>query len=319
MSALFPPIKPYKSEMFPVSDVHTLSIKQYGNPQGSPVVFVHGGPGGGCDAKDAQRFDPNHYRIILFDQRGSGDSTPLASLVDNTTQHLIDDMEKIRTHLGIEGQWHVFGGSWGSTLSLAYAQAHPDRVKSLVLRGIFTLRRSELEYFYQGPGTSDLFPEYWDDYIKPIPENERSDMISAYYKRLTSEDSAVRAEAGRAWSRWEMATSRIEIDDKYLERADEPGFADAFARIECHYFINAGFFPQDGHLLSKSEMDKIRHIPTWIVQGRYDAVCPARTAWDLHKAFPEAHFEIVTAGHSSAETAIERKLIDATEQVKQLD
>ncbi|GAA5898837.1 uncharacterized protein JCM6883_003441 [Sporobolomyces salmoneus] len=318
MSTLFPPIEPYKTEMFPVSDVHTLSIKQYGNKDGKPVVFVHGGPGGGCDAKDARRFDPQHYRIILFDQRGSGDSTPLASLEDNTTPHLIEDMEKIRQHLGIE-KWHVFGGSWGSTLSLAYSQTHPDRVKSLVLRGIFTLRRSELDFFYNGPGTSDLFPEYWDDYLAPIPENERNDMITAYYKRLTSEDPKIRAEAGRAWSRWEMATSRIEIDEEYLKRADEPGFADAFARIECHYFINAGFFPQDGYLLLPSQIDKIRHIPTTIIQGRYDVVCPAKTAWDLHKVFPEAKFEIVTAGHSSAEKEIEERLIRATDEFKKLD
>ncbi|GAA5869820.1 hypothetical protein JCM16303_001807 [Sporobolomyces ruberrimus] len=317
MSSLFAPIEPYKSEMFPVSEVHELSIKQYGNPKGSPVVFVHGGPGGGCDAKDARRFDPDHYRIILFDQRGSGDSTPLASLVDNTTPHLIEDIEKIREHLQVE-KWHVFGGSWGSTLSLAYAQEHPDKVKSLVLRGIFTLRRSELEFFYQGPGTSDLFPEFWDDYLSPIPESERSDMISAYYKRLTSDDPKIRAEAGRAWSRWEMATSRIEIDDDYLKRADEPGFADAFARIECHYFINEGFFPQDGHLLLPSRIEKIRHIPTTIIQGRYDVVCPAKTAWDLHKAFPEAKFEIVTAGHSSAEKEIEDRLLKATEEYKKL-
>ncbi|GAA5950028.1 hypothetical protein JCM3765_004169 [Sporobolomyces pararoseus] len=318
MSSLFAPIEPFKTEMFPVSDVHTLSIKQYGNKDGNPVVFVHGGPGGGCDAKDARRFDPQHYRIVLFDQRASGDSTPLACLEDNTTPHLIEDMEKIREHLGID-KWHVFGGSWGSTLSLAYAQEHPSRVKSLVLRGIFTLRKSELDFFYQSPGTSDLFPEYWDDYVKPIPESERGDMVSAYYKRLTSEDPKIRAEAGRAWSRWEMATSRIEIDDDYLKRADEPGFADAFARIECHYFINKGFFPKDGYLLSESQISKIRHIPTIIIQGRYDLVCPPKSAWDLHKAFPEAKFQIVTAGHSSAETEIEKKLIEATEEFKKLD
>lgn len=304
--------------MLPVSSVHTLSIKQYGNKEGNPVLFVHGGPGGGCDAKDAQRFDPNHYRIILFDQRGSGDSTPLASIEENTTPHLIEDIEKIREHLGIE-KWHVFGGSWGSTLSLAYAQDHPDRVKSLVLRGIFTLRRSELVYFYQGPGTSDLFPDFWDEYLAPIPESERGDMIKAYYSRLTSDDPKVRAEAGRAWSRWEMATSRIEVDEAYLKRADEPGFADAFARIECHYFVNAGFFPSDGYLLSPSQIKKIRHIPTTIVQGRYDAVCPAKTAWDLHKAFPEAKFQFVTAGHSSAESEIEKALIQATEEYKKLE
>ncbi|BGP14413.1 hypothetical protein JCM10213v2_002361 [Rhodosporidiobolus nylandii] len=311
MTTLYPEIKPFKTEMLPVSDVHKLSVRQYGNPQGDPVFFLHGGPGGGCDERDARRFDPEHYRIVLADQRGSGLSTPAASLEDNTTQALVADIEKIREHLGIEK-------AHGSTLSLAYAQAHPSRVKSLTLRGIFTLRRAELEFFYQGPGTSFIYPEFWDEYVKPIPEEERGDMIAAYYKRLTSSDDAVRAEAGRAWSRWEMATSRLYVSEDYLKRADDAGFADAFARIEAHYFVNGGFLP-DGELLKRENVDKIRQIPTVIVQGRYDMVCPATTAWELHKVFPEAKFVMIPdAGHSAMEGGIEKALLEATNEFRKL-
>ncbi|GAA5821210.1 hypothetical protein JCM11251_004514 [Rhodosporidiobolus azoricus] len=316
MSSLYPAIQPYKTEFLQVSEVHKISVKQYGNPQGAPVLFIHGGPGGGCDHRDARRFDPSKYRIVLHDQRGSGDSLPAASLDDNTTKHLIQDIEKIREHLEIE-KAHVFGGSWGSTLSLAYAQAHPSRVKSLTLRGIFTLRRSELEFFYQ-EGTSWIFADVYDEYIKPIPQEERGDLISAYYKRLTSPDAAVRAEAGRAWTLWEMATSRLSTDPEYLKKADEPGFADAFARIEAHYFVNGGFMPE-GALLAKENIDKIRHIPTTIVQGRYDVVCPFKTAWDLHKVFPEAKFVVIPdAGHSAMETGTEKALVAATDEYASL-
>ncbi|GJN87251.1 hypothetical protein Rhopal_000196-T1 [Rhodotorula paludigena] len=315
---LYPPLKPYKSELLPVSDLHKISVKQFGNAQGQPVLFVHGGPGGGCDARDAQRFDPAQYRAILVDQRGSGDSLPHAELTDNTTWHLVDDFEKVREHLGIE-KWHVFGGSWGSTLSLAYAQKHPECVRSLTLRGIFTLRRAELDYFYNGPGTNFIFPEYWDEYIAVIPEAERGDMIAAYYKRLTSDDAAVRAEAGRAWSRWEMATSRLHVNKDYLDRADDAEFADAFARIEAHYFVNAGFFERDGYLLERAQIDRIRHIPCVIVQGAYDMVCPPKTAWDLHKAWPEAKYIVVpAAGHSAMEEGTERALIEAADEFAKL-
>ncbi|KAL8286447.1 hypothetical protein RQP46_004464 [Phenoliferia psychrophenolica] len=311
--SLYPVIQAYKTELFPVSSVHSLSISQFGNANGKPVLFVHGGPGGGADDKDARRFDPAVYRIVLFDQRGSGKSTPASSLVDNTTQHLIEDIEKIRKHLQVEGKWDVFGGSWGSTLAIAYAQAHPTRVKSLTLRGIFTLRKCELDFFYQGPGTSFLFPEFWEDYLKPIPVEERGDLVKAYYKRLTGDDEQARAEAGQAWSRWEMATSRLHVDPEYIARADEPGFADAFARIESHYFVNGGFIP-DGELLKQENVDKIRHIPTVIVQGRYDCVCPATTAWELHKAFPEAEFIMIPdAGHSAIESGTQAALIRATD------
>lgn len=261
--------------MLSVSPLHSLSVRQYGNPLGLPVAFIHGGPGkspayasehsrgctglttwvgGGTDDNDARKFDPKLYRIVLHDQRGSGLSTPASSLVDNTTQHLISDIEAIRSHLQIE-KWHVFGGSWGSTLSLAYAQAHPQYVMSLTLRGIFTIRKEELNFFYQGPGSSFLFPECtflfpktgegilitnradWQDFLKPIPLEERGDMVKAYYSRLTGTDEKVREEAGQAWSRWEMATSRLIVDPKYIAKADEPGFADAFARIECRFYF----------------------------------------------------------------------------------
>ncbi|KAK4331491.1 Proline iminopeptidase [Rhodotorula toruloides] len=318
MSMLFPPIKPYKTELLPVSDLHKISVRQYGRQDGQPVLMVHGGPGGGCDDKDAQRFDPDVYRVILVDQRGSGESLPAAELKENTTWDLVEDFEKVRKHLGIEQKWHVFGGSWGSTLSLAYAQTHPDRVKSLTLRGIFTLRREELRFFYQGPGTSFLFPEYWEEYVDVIPEEERSDMISAYYKRLTSTDDAVRAKAGRAWSRWEMATSRLHLSKEYLDKADDADFADKFARIEAHYFVNNGFM-QDGQLLLRENIDKIRNIPAVIIQGRYDCVCPAKTAWDLHKVWPEAEYIVVPdAGHSAMEQGIEKALIDATNKFAKL-
>ncbi|BGP54193.1 hypothetical protein JCM8202_001327 [Rhodotorula sphaerocarpa] len=317
MVVIFPPIKPYKAEHLAVSDLHKISVRQYGNENGQPVLFVHGGPGGGCDHKDAQRFDPQVYRIVLVDQRGSGESLPPSELKENTTWDLVEDMEKVRKHLGID-KWHVFGGSWGSTLSLAYAQTHTDRVKSLTLRGIFTLRRAELDFFYQGPGTSFYFPDFWEEYVGVIPEAERGDLIKAYHSRLTSEDPKVRAEAGRAWSRWEMATSRVQVDPEYLGRAEDADFADRFARIEAHYFVNAGFM-RDGQLLEKASIDKIRHIPAVIIQGRYDSVCPAKTAWDLHRAWPEAKFVMVPdAGHSANEPGIEKALLEATAEFAKL-
>ncbi|BGP38451.1 hypothetical protein JCM10450v2_002397 [Rhodotorula kratochvilovae] len=317
MSSLFPAIQPFKSELLPVSDLHKISVKQFGKPDGQSVLFVHGGPGGGCDPRDAQRFDPSVYHITLVDQRGSGDSLPAAELEENTTWDLVEDFEKVRKHLGVD-KWHVFGGSWGSTLGLAYAQTHPDRVKSLTLRGIFTLRREELQFFYQS-GTSFLFPDFWEEYLAPIPEAERGDLIAAYHKRLTSSDAAVRAEAARAWSRWEMATSRLQVNKEYLDKAEDGAFADAFARIEAHYFQNGGFLPRDGFLLEQAQIDKIRHIPAVIVQGRYDVVCPARTAWDLHRAWPEAKLVIVPdAGHSAMEAGTERALLDATAEFAKL-
>ncbi len=306
---LYPPIEPNISGWLRVSDLHELYYEESGNPNGKPVLFVHGGPGGGCDPKMRRFFDPEAYRIILFDQRGCGKSRPHAELTDNTTWHLVADMEALRAHLGI-GRWQVFGGSWGSTLALAYAQTHPERVSELVLRGIFMLRRKELRWFYQ-EGTSFIFPDAWEHYLAPIPPAERGDMISAYYKRLTSADAAVRLQAARAWSIWEAATSFLTQDPLHIARAGEDAFAEAFARIECHYFINKGFFTSDDQLLAGVE--RIRRIPAIIVQGRYDVVCPMVSAWELHRAWPEAALHIVPdAGHSSMEAGIIDQLVRAT-------
>mmetsp|Transcript_35400 Transcript_35400/g.92625 ORF Transcript_35400/g.92625 Transcript_35400/m.92625 type:complete len:372 (+) Transcript_35400:47-1162(+) len=305
--ALYPPIEPFVTGMLPVSDVHTIYYEISGNKNGEPVLFLHGGPGGGAGPNDRRYFDPTFYKIILIDQRGAGKSTPSACLVDNTTWHLVADIEKVREHLKID-KWVVFGGSWGSTLSLTYAETHPDRVVRLVLRGIFTLRRKELLFFYQ-EGASWLFADAWENYEKQIPEEERGDMIKAYYTRLTGDDPAVRDACALAWSKWEMATSKLKVDPKYLERADNPAWALAFARIESHYFVNGGFFDESFVL---DNVDKIRHIPTTIVQGRYDVVCPFKTAWDLHKRFPEAEFLVCGgSGHSAGEVEITAELVKA--------
>jgi proline iminopeptidase len=310
MRTLYPEIEPYEVGRLAVSPVHTLHYEQCGNPMGKPVVFVHGGPGGGCDAWHRRFFDPARYRIVLFDQRGCGRSTPHACLDDNTLPHLVADLEALRSHLGIE-RWQVFGGSWGSTLALAYAQAHPTRVTELVVRGIFLLRRSELLWFYQ-QGCSQLFPDAWELFLAPIPEVERGDLMSAYYRRLTGPDEAVRLACARAWSRWEGATSRLHYDPKMVSHYEEDAFALAFARIECHYFVHGAWMAHDDQLLR--DMPKIAHIPGVIVQGRYDVVCPARSAWDLHKAWPGAQLHIVPdAGHSALETGIIDRLVEATD------
>jgi len=304
--------KPFVVEKLKVSDIHSLHYEISGNKDGSPVIFLHGGPGGGCDERDRSFFNPEKYKVILLDQRGSGKSIPSACLEDNTTWDLVKDVERLRVHLGIE-KWHVFGGSWGSTLSLAYSQAHPDRVKTLVLRGIFTLRKSELRWFYQ-EGASHLFPEAWDDYVAPIPESERGDIILAYHAQLNSVDDETRIRAARAWTKWEMSTSKLHVDATQVEKAEEDEFSNAFARIENHYFVNDGFM-RDGQLLEKQEIDKIRHIPTIVVQGRYDVVCPATTAWDLKKVWPEIELHIVPdAGHSSREPGIQKLLVKATDK-----
>jgi proline iminopeptidase len=311
-AALYPPLRPYERGRLPVSPVHTLYYEQSGNPEGKPVVVLHGGPGGATDGAMRRFFDPARYRIVLFDQRGCGRSTPHASLQDNTTWHLVDDIEKLREHLGIE-RWQVFGGSWGSTLALAYAQMFPSAVTELVLRGIFLLRRSELDWFYQNPeGAGALFPDRWEAFVEPIPPNERRDMIRAYYHRLTSEDATERATAARAWSTWEGATSFLRINEGYVAKFDDADYAAAFARIECHYFINGGFLATDDQLLR--DVGQIRRIPAVIVQGRYDVVCPMRSAWDLHRAWPEAELVVVPdAGHSAFEEGISRALREATD------
>lgn len=311
MRQLYPPIEPYRRSTLPVSSLHTLYYEEAGTPDGKPVVFLHGGPGGGIVPLYRQFFDPEKWRIILFDQRGCGQSTPHAELEGNTTWDLVDDIEKLRSHLNIPS-WTVFGGSWGSTLALAYAQTHPDCCDGLILRGIFMLRPKEIDWFYQS-GASYLFPDAWEGYIAPIPPEERNDIVTAYYKRLTSSDAQVRQAAARAWSIWEASTSKLIPDADLVERFGEGTFADAFARIECHYFTNGGFFAQEDQLLNN--VDRIRDIPAVIVQGRYDVVCPITSAWDLHRAWPEADLIVVAeAGHSATEPGITSALIEATDR-----
>ena len=311
LRSLYPEIEPFDSGMLKVSALHTLYYEQSGNPNGKPVVFLHGGPGGGTNAKCRRFFDPAVYRIVLFDQRGCGKSTPHAELTDNTTWDLVADIERLREHLTID-RWQIFGGSWGSTLALAYAQTHPDTVTELVLRGIFMLRRWELEWFYQ-KGCDALYPDAWETYLNAIPEVEQGDLMSAYYRRLTSDDAQVRSDAARAWSVWEGATSFLWQDTSHIASSAEDEFALAFARIECHYFVNGGFFEHDDQLLRN--VGRIRDIPTVIVQGRYDVVCPMRSAWDLHRAWPEADLHIVQdAGHSAFEPGIMHELLEATDR-----
>lgn len=313
--AFYPEISPFKKEFLKVSEIHTIYVEQCGNPNGKPILFVHGGPGGGVNEDHRRYFDPDHYRIILFDQRGSGQSTPAAELRENTTWDLVEDIEKIRKHLNIEN-WILFGGSWGSTLSLAYAETHPDKVKGLILRGIFLCRPSEIKWFYQ-EGASHIFPDIWESYYNHIPENERNDFVTAYYKRLTSSDEKIRLEAAKIWSKWEAATSRLIVDYNAIDEFEDPTFALQFARIECHYFTNNAFFKTNNWLIEN--VDKIRHIPCYIAQGRYDVVCPARSAWDLHKAWPESKLEIIPdAGHSAGEKGIKSALIQATIDFKKI-
>lgn len=313
MRDLYPPIEPYDEGMLPVSDVHTIYYEQSGNPKGTPVVFLHGGPGGGCVPDYRRFFDPKSYRIVLFDQRGSGKSTPHACLEENTTWHLVADIERIREHLEIES-WVVFGGSWGSTLALAYAERHVERVRALILRGIFLCRPSEIRWFYQ-EGASHIYADVWEQYLNVIPPEERGDMLAAYYRRLTSEDEAVRVEAARAWSVWEGSTSKLYPDPDLIDHFGDPHFAIAFARIECHYFTHNAFFETDNYLIENVE--KIRDIPTIIVQGRYDVVCPMTSAWDLHRAFPEADLQLIPdAGHSALEPGIRAALVEATDKFK---
>jgi proline iminopeptidase len=286
--------------------------EESGNPAGTPVLFVHGGPGGGTDPKHRRFFDPAAYRIVLFDQRGCGQSTPHAELRENTTPDLVADMERLRTFLGVD-RWVVFGGSWGSTLGLAYAEAHPERVRALVLRGIFLLREREIAWFYQD-GASRLFPDAWESYLAPIPEEERGDMLHAYHRRLTSTDPAERVAAARAWSVWEGSTSTLALDPELVARTGEDEFALAFARIENHYFVNHGFL-DEGALLR--DVGRIRQVPTVIVQGRYDVVCPMESAWALHRAFPEADLRVVgDAGHSAMEPGITHELVLATDRFR---
>ena len=311
MRTLYPTIEPYDTGTLRVDERHALYYEQCGNPQGKPVVLLHGGPGGGCSPKMRCFHDPAKYRIVLFDQRGSGRSTPHADLVDNTTWDLVADIERLRETLGVEA-WQVFGGSWGSTLALAYAQKHPHRVTELVLRGIFMLRRWELEWFYQ-EGTSRLFPDAWEHFVAPIPEAERDDLIAAFHRRLTSEDVDTRLAAARAWSVWEGATSFLHVDQDFVSGHENAEFALAFARIENHYFVHGGFFEVEDQLLRDAHL--IADIPGVIVHGRYDVVCPLANAWQLHKAWPRAQLEISPAsGHSAFEPENIDALIRATDR-----
>jgi proline iminopeptidase len=293
-----------------VSDVHELRFEECGNPHGKPAVFLHGGPGGGIEPNHRRFFDPAAYRVVLFDQRGCGKSTPHASLVDNTTWDLVADIERLREHLGIE-RWLVFGGSWGSTLALAYAETHPERVTELVLRGIFLIRDQEIAWFYQR-GTSALFPDAWEKYVDAIPEAERGDFVRAYHARLTSDDPEVRLRAARAWSVWEGTTSCLLPNPALVEKSAADAFAVAFARIECHYFMHGAWLGPPRDLLSN--VGRIRHIPGVIVQGRYDVVCPMESAWALHRAWPEARLRVVPdAGHAASEPGTLHELVEATD------
>jgi len=310
--SLYPDLEPCRTGRLRVSPLHELHFEECGNPRGKPVVFLHGGPGLGTNPKQRRFFDPQAYRIVLFDQRGCGRSTPHASLEENTTWHLVEDMERVREVLGIE-RWQLFGGSWGAGLALAYAMTHAERVTELVLRGIFLLRKREIDWFYQA-GASALFPDAWERYVEPIPEAERVDLLGAYHRRLTGSDAEERRRCARAWSTWEAQTSTLLPDDEYVAHFEDPEVAVAFARIECHYFVNQGFFAGRSPL---DHVERFRHIPAVIVQGRYDVVCPMGTAWALHRAWPEAEFRLVPdAGHSSYDPGITHELVGATDRFR---
>lgn len=315
MRDFYPEIEPYDKGHLKVSNLHEIYYEQVGNPQGVPIVFLHGGPGGGISETHRRFFDPKFYRIILLDQRGCGKSKPLAELKENTTWELINDIEKLRAHCKIN-DWHVFGGSWGSTLALAYAIAHHKIVKSLILRGIFLCRPLEVRWFYQ-EGASYLFPDQWEKFIAPVELKDRNEMVRAYYKLLTSENREMKVKAAKAWSQWEAATAHLFIDQKAIDDFEDPDYAITFASIECHYFINNAFFPTNNYLLEN--ISTISHIPCHIVQGRYDVVCPVRSAWELKKAWPSAKLEIITdAGHSALEPSIRSALIEATDRLKMI-
>lgn len=306
----YPPIEPYKTGHLSVSGNHKIYWEESGRPDGLPVLFVHGGPGSGTEPSHRCYFNPQIYRIILVDQRGCGKSVPHSSLENNTTWDLVSDFEILRAQLNISS-WVVFGGSWGSTLALAYAETHPERVKALILRGIFLGRKRELHWFYQF-GAHHIFPDEWEKYLDPIPENERGDLFQAYHKRLTSKDPAIRKRAASTWTAWEGATLKLIFDEKIFDHFVEDAHADAIARIECHYFVNRCFFKTDNWLIE--QVGKIRHIPAVIIHGRYDIICPMENAWDLHKAWPEAELQIIKdAGHAASEPGIMKALVQATD------
>ena len=309
MKKLYPPIEPYNEFYLKVSNLHTIFVEESGNQNGKPIIFLHGGPGGGIEPIYRQYFDPKKWRIIIFDQRGCGRSIPHAELKENTTWDLVNDIEVIRKYLKIKS-WVVFGGSWGSTLALSYAIKHTNRCKGLILRGIFMLRKIEIDWFYQS-GCSYIYPDEWEKYLEPIPKNEHKNLVAAYYNQLTSKNKNIRLKAAKAWSKWEASTSKLIQKPTSLHHFDNDNVAEAFARIECHYFINKGFFKTDGWILKN--IYKIEHIPNVIIQGRYDVVCPMRSAWDLHKKWKNSNLVIIAdAGHSMLEKNIQSELINYT-------
>ena len=315
LQELFPEIETFDEGRLRVSTLHELYYEQSGNPEGKPIVFLHGGPGSGTNPKYRRFFDPDFYRIILFDQRGAGKSTPHADISENTTLDLVLDMEKLRARLELD-EWMVFGGSWGSTLALAYTTSHPDRVKGLILRGIYLCRKKEIAWYYEEGGAQMVFPEEWERYKTPIPGVRPGNMVEAYHTLLTSADERVRLTAALAWSRWEAATSKLEDDGSLTSKFEDPHLALSFARIENHYFRNGIFMPSDDYLLG--EVAKLQGIPTRIVQGRYDMVCPIGTAWEVKKAMNlrDEEFKVVTAGHSALEPAIRSELVQATQDFR---
>lgn len=306
----YPPIEPFRTGLLDTGDGHQIYWELCGNPQGKPAVFLHGGPGSGCSPDHRRLFNPDKYCVLLFDQRGCGRSKPAASLENNTTWHLVADMERLRVMLGVE-TWLVFGGSWGSTLALAYAQSHTQRVSALVVRGIFTLRREEVRWYYQ-EGASWLFPDLWEGFVAPIPVAERGDLLAAYRKRLTGDDPVAQLACARAWSLWEGQTIRLLPDAANTAKHSNDAFSLAFARIENHYFVHDGWM-DEGQLIRDAHL--LAHIPGVIVQGRYDACTPAHTAWALHRAWPQAEFHLVQdAGHAFNEPGILSRLIEATDR-----
>ncbi|MCP3675093.1 MAG: prolyl aminopeptidase [Gammaproteobacteria bacterium] len=308
MQILYPEIKPYAEHSLEVSDIHNLYIEECGSPDGIPVVFIHGGPGGGCNSDHRRFFDPEKYRIILFDQRGCGRSTPHASLVENTSQDLINDMEAIRVSLDVD-RWMLFGGSWGSTLALLYSESFPDRVSAMVLRGIFLGRESDNKWLYQ-EGANCIYPDYWEDFCTQIPEAERGDLLTAYYKRLTGTNELARMSSAKAWSLWEARMATLHTSHKVIEQSSEPHFALSLACIEAHYFVNKCFISENQVL---ENIDKINNIPGIIVHGRYDIICPLENAWSLHHAWPVSELHIVRdAGHSAGEAGNIDALVRAT-------
>ena len=311
MYGFYPAVKAYVRHSLSINPLHTLNVEEYGNPEGLPVLFVHGGPGAGCEAYHARLFDPSAYRIILFDQRGCGRSTPHGELKDNHTQALVADMEAIRIYLRIDS-WVLCGGSWGSTLSLVYAQAYPERVKGLVLRGIFLCRTQDISWFYQS-GANQFYPDYWQDFVRPISAGERDNMIRAYYKRLTGKDEIARMTAAKAWSGWEARLATLSPNEEVVNHFSDPFTALALARIECHYFCN-GAFLEPNQILRNA--NRLENIPGIIIHGRYDMVCPLDNAWQLHQAWPQAEYHVIeNAGHSALEPGILDALIQATREL----